>query len=309
MRKAASILLILGGIAIAGDWLSERGDPKRSGWQRTGHQIAVENVKDLRLLWMRRLDSSALSSPVILGPTITFRGVRELVFVTGGGDDLYAVDADFGTVFWKRHFDVAGKSALSGAPVTPAIEPDEDYDLTDESEEEEGDSAPMRPLYVLTSDGMLHTVRASDGADTAAATRLVAANGRESGLNVWGGKIQAVTSGSERRADRATWMDARRVRWFFDSDGRSVRGIRGGSRVWTADLGSFLRPPVVTNGVVFALSSGPTVLRALDALTGKVLFASHEEIGGTDSYVALANGHVCFTAQNSLLCYGIPIER
>jgi outer membrane protein assembly factor BamB len=309
MRKAASILLILAGIAMAGDWLSERGDPKCSGWQRTGKQITVENVKDLRLLWSRRLDSSTLSSPVILGPTITFRGVRELVFVTGRGGDLYAVDADFGTVFWKRHFDVAGKSVLSGAPVTPAIEPDEDYDPTDESEEEEGDSAPMRPLYVLTSDGMVHTVRVSDGADTAAATRLVPANRAASGLNVWGGKVQTLTSGSERKADRATWLDSKQVRWFFESDGRGVRGFRGASRVWTADLGSFLRPPVVTNGVVFALSPAPAVLRAFDALTGKVLFASHEEIGGTDSYVALANGHVCFTAQNSLFCYGIPIER
>jgi outer membrane protein assembly factor BamB len=306
MRKAASVLLILGGIAIAGDWLSERGDPKRSGWQRTGHQITVQNVKDLRLLWRRRLESSALSSPVILGPTITFRGVRELVFVMGGGDDLYAVDADFGTVFWKRRFDVQGKNPRSGSPVTPAIEPDEDYDPADESEEEEGDSAPMRPLYVLTSDGMVHTVRISDGADAAAATPLAPANGKASGLSALGGKV---TLGAEQKMDRATWLDSKRARWFFDSDAKSVRGFRGESKVWTSDLGSFFRPPVVTNGVVFALSEGPAVLRAFDALTGKVLFASHEEIGGTDSYLALANGHVCFTAQNSLLCYGLPIER
>jgi hypothetical protein len=115
--------------------------------------------------------------------------------------------------------------------------------------------------------------------------------------------------GVEQKPDRATWLDSKPARWFFDSDGKSVRAFRGESSVWTVDLGSFLRPPVVTNGVVLALSSGPTVLRAFDALTGKVLFASHEEIGGTDSYIALANGHVCFTAQNSLFCYGIPIER
>src|SRR5579862_6240128 len=102
-------LLVVLASAYAGDWLGVRGDPQGTGWQRHGKTLTVSNAKDLKLLWKRQLDDRSLSSPVIIGPTITHRGVRELVFVAGAGDNLYAVDADLGTLFWKRHFDVLSK--------------------------------------------------------------------------------------------------------------------------------------------------------------------------------------------------------
>jgi outer membrane protein assembly factor BamB len=75
-------------------------------------------------------------------------------------------------------------------------------------------------------------------------------------------------------------------------------------------------PPVVANGVVFALESGSNtahaILYALDAGTGKQLYSSGDAI---QTYAHLAgmsvgDGHVFFTTHdNTLYSFGIPLEH
>jgi outer membrane protein assembly factor BamB len=75
-------------------------------------------------------------------------------------------------------------------------------------------------------------------------------------------------------------------------------------------------PPVIANGVVFALEGGKAsshaTLYALDAATGKQLFASGD---ATQTYSHLAgmsvgDGHVFFTTHdNTLYSFGIPLEH
>ena len=84
--------------ASAADWLNEGGDAQHSGWQRNEKQLTAANVHDLKLLWMRSLDS-ALTAPTMLGPIITHRGIKELVFIASASNTVYAVDADLGRVF------------------------------------------------------------------------------------------------------------------------------------------------------------------------------------------------------------------
>src|ERR1051326_5124200 len=96
-------------LALAGDWLTAGGDPQNSRWQRHGTRLTSDNAKSLKLLWKRPLEHSP-APPVIMNPTITHRGVRELLFIADAAGDLYALDADLGTVFWKRHFDAAAPS-------------------------------------------------------------------------------------------------------------------------------------------------------------------------------------------------------
>jgi hypothetical protein len=75
-------------------------------------------------------------------------------------------------------------------------------------------------------------------------------------------------------------------------------------------------PPVVANGVVFALEggkpSGHATLYALDAATGKQLFTSGDAIQ-TYSHLAgisVGDGHVFFTTHdNTLYSFGIPLEH
>ncbi len=75
-------------------------------------------------------------------------------------------------------------------------------------------------------------------------------------------------------------------------------------------------PPVIANGVVFALEGGNTsthaTLYALDAASGKQLYSSGDAI---QTYTHLAgmsvgDGHVFFTTHdNALYSFGIPMEH
>jgi outer membrane protein assembly factor BamB len=75
-------------------------------------------------------------------------------------------------------------------------------------------------------------------------------------------------------------------------------------------------PPVIANGVVFALeggnSSGHATLYALDAATGKQLYTSGDAIQ-TYSHLAgmsVGDGHLFFTTHdNTLYSFGIPLEH
>ena len=126
-------------LASAADWINQ------GTVQKDEKQLTVANVHKLKLLWKRPLDS-ALTSPVMLGPIVTHRGIKELVFVAAASNTLYAVDADLGRVFWTRRFD--GPGTLTA---TPAIAP-----YTNPNPNAEW-STPLRPIYVATGDGMLHT--------------------------------------------------------------------------------------------------------------------------------------------------------
>ncbi len=75
-------------------------------------------------------------------------------------------------------------------------------------------------------------------------------------------------------------------------------------------------PPVIANGVVFALSNGDgkstrATLYALDALTGKEIWSTGSQVtsAGNLSGLTIANGRVYFaTADGTLWVFGVPLE-
>ena len=75
-------------------------------------------------------------------------------------------------------------------------------------------------------------------------------------------------------------------------------------------------PPAIANGVVFALeggsASGHATLYALDADTGKQLYASGDAIQSSSHLagMSIGDGHVFFTTHdNTLYSFGIPMEH
>ena len=90
--------------------MTHSGDLQRTGWQKAETKISKDTVKNLQLLWKIKLETKqrsvySLYGPMIVERAITDRGFKEIAFVAGASNDLFAVDADLGTLFWQKHFD------------------------------------------------------------------------------------------------------------------------------------------------------------------------------------------------------------
>ncbi len=147
-------------LAGAADWLMFGGDPQRTGWARGEEILNASNVKDLKLEWSLKLDNEAremyaLTTPVVVNPVITQRGFKEIAFVAGTSDKLFAIDADTGKVLWEKKFTVEGESkqkphwlcpvALNATPVI----------------DKRGST-----IHVISSDGRLHSLNLVNGEDS-----------------------------------------------------------------------------------------------------------------------------------------------
>jgi outer membrane protein assembly factor BamB len=138
----------------------------------------------------------------------------------------------------------------------------------------------------------------------------------------------------------ATWQDKSGISWvlasidgpvearFANNNGPATQGSIVAFKVEEKDGHPVLTPawisrdlinpapPVIANGVVFALEggkpSGHATLYALDAATGKQLYTSGDAIQ-TYSHLAgvsVGDGHVFFTTHdNTLYSFGIPLEH
>src|SRR5438128_1887698 len=92
------------------DWVTHSGGNQRDGWQRDETKISKDTLQNLRLLWTVKLEAKqrsvySLFGPLIVERAITDRGFKELAFVATTRNDLVAIDADLGTIFWNRHFE------------------------------------------------------------------------------------------------------------------------------------------------------------------------------------------------------------
>ena len=113
-------LLTVACFSNAADWLSSSADPKHTRSQPAETELSRETIRDLKLLWKLHFDEP-ITAPVVLGPIYTHRGIKELVFFGGEGDNLYAVDADLARIVWKRHFENANPGKLTAAPVLGSL--------------------------------------------------------------------------------------------------------------------------------------------------------------------------------------------
>lgn len=165
-----------GALSNAADWVSEAGDAQQSSWQRHESILTPLTVKNIRMLWTRRLGEEpgqgAPATPTILGHIITHRGIKELVFATGNANTIYAIDADLGTVFWERSL-TSGTDNREPPPgcknepmPAPVITPSPAAQETAVDDEDDNDPAQgNRPVYALTSGGVVHEIHPSTGSD------------------------------------------------------------------------------------------------------------------------------------------------
>jgi outer membrane protein assembly factor BamB len=214
------------------DWPFYGGDAQRTGWEKGDSRITKENVKDFQLVLKRKLDSKSkgpfsLTPPVIIGRLISYRGFKELAFVAGASDDLWAIDADMDRMFWQKHLlssaekpkpvksspicsgaatpslipplNFAAGRAARGAARPPAAAPGRGGILG------AGGLGPARSIFAVSSDGKLHVLNISTGDDLSPALSFLPANAKASSLTVSDGAIYTTTSGGCGGAPDAVW--------------------------------------------------------------------------------------------------------
>ncbi len=262
------------------------GDAQHSRHQRREREISPSSVAQFQLLW-KHSGGATLSAPVILGRLITYRGSVELIFVVSAKGEVWAIDGDFGRVFWRRQLEVAVHRCADALPPAPAFAPS---GLSEEAEDDDGPQA-LRPLYVLTLDGRLHTLNPQDGRDVAPAREFVSGAWRMGDLSLSEGRVSTQARACGGTTNATWWMDV-----DAGSPSRRARTVR------------VSRPaPVVTGGVSFQAAGGS--LLAFDGGTGKALYKGVPVPVGKTTELAAANGHVCFSRASTLYCYGLPVDQ
>jgi outer membrane protein assembly factor BamB len=233
MRRVLAVI----SVALAGaqirpiDWPFYGGDAQRTGWEKGDSRITKDSVKDFQLVLKRKLDTKSkgpfsLTPPVIIGRLISYRGFKELAFIAGTSDNLWAIDADVDRIFWQKHLESsaekpkAGKSAAicSGATATPALIPPINF----AAGRARGAARPAatpgragvlgagglglgRAVFALSSDGKLHVLNIATGDDVSPPLNFLPANAKASSLTISDGAIYTTTGGGCGGAQDGVW--------------------------------------------------------------------------------------------------------
>ncbi len=326
----------------AADWINSRGDAARTGWQKRERYFKPATVKDLKMLWKYPLGAGEyFTAPIIIGPFVSHRGIKELIFTAGSHNDVYAVDADLGRLFWKQQIEpVPASNKPCGGSLTAGMALEPDLNPIPAHEDDDDYHARQRPLYVLTGTGMLHMLLPATGQDNGPVRRFLPANATAGDLTYADGKVTTLVSGNcpgvspgvwtidknsgkvstsalrTEMRNEALWDGPAGSKWRFAVVPQGIQAYRNGKMAWVNPMVN-AAAPVIAGGVVFALGRGDSakgvhaVLNAYDAATGKKLYSSGDNINAAAprGAIALANGHIAFIDENKVLyCFGFPIE-
>ena len=162
------------------DWLTWGYDQARTGWNQGETTLSKENVSGLKLVWSAQLSTrptplvlSTVTAPLVVEGVSTSRGKKNLVFLVGSDDTVFALDADSGKIFWQKSFPnnlkpphIATWLCSNTQNATPVIDKQKSI------------------IYLNTSDGKLRGLGLSDGEDRITPTDFVIPFARNWSLNL-----------------------------------------------------------------------------------------------------------------------------
>ncbi len=164
----------------ASDWLTWGYDQQRTGWNRGETTLSKDNVSKLTLKWSTRLSTpptnvalSTLTAPLVMEKVKTIHGLKNLVFLLGADDTVFALDADSGKLIWKKSF----TNHLS--PLHPGT-----WLCSNTANDTPVIDRQRGILYLISSDGKLRGLGVSDGADRMTPVDFVAPFSRSWSLNL-----------------------------------------------------------------------------------------------------------------------------
>ncbi|AFL89622.1 Pyrrolo-quinoline quinone coenzyme N-terminus [Terriglobus roseus DSM 18391] len=236
-------------VAQNGNWLTSGGDVQRSGWNKDEKTLNKSNVGNMKLLWKTKTDVyphglHTLMDPLVVQNVPTPSGPKEMVYILGVGDTLYAFDAKSGTIAWQKQFKYEVPPPArppDGAPARPAqVLPTDTrhYNFlnpggsTDVPVIGEPDAKGVRPIYVLDGGGNLHVLSDVTGEDLKPEIKTGATS--KFALQLWNNSIVYAGRGGIYSVELAT--------------GKVIpsKGFGGGGGLWGR------RGPVITSdGVVW----------------------------------------------------------
>jgi len=309
MRRI-SIAALLVALAImplrSADWLTHSGDPQRTGWQQDETKISMESVKNLKLLWTIKLETKqrsvySLYGPLIIERAITDRGFKELAFVAGAGNDLFAVDADLGKLFWKIHLDWKGDvpetdqasflcpggltawpvlqpppsrgrgpaptppaPAASGTTAAPAAP----------APQRGGNPFQVRSIFVLGGDGSLHQINLNTGDAIGMPMKFLPPNGKPYSLALVNNIIYTITGqGCGGNPNSVYSLD-------LTDPAKTVRYWRSGS----GGLWGTAGPAIGTDGTVYAETGDGQYDPAMNRYANSIVALTPKELKLKDWY-------------------------
>jgi outer membrane protein assembly factor BamB len=251
--RAAAVAVLFSLLLPGSDWPTQSGGPQRDAWARAERMITKENIDSLELLYKYQSDNEAkgrisLSTPIIAGMLITYRGFKEMLVFAGSGDNVYSVDADLNRLLWKRHFDVKGKSSQStnacpsglttsvampgssSAGFKPPTKPTQQPKKATEDKLASG-FGRLGGMFTVSSDGLLHALNSSTGEDLLPAVPFVPPNSNVSSLNVVNNIVYAATTnhcgGKPNRLYAFDFGDDDKKVMTFDVQGGEIYGTGG----------------------------------------------------------------------------------
>ena len=146
------------------EWTTDSFNPQRDGWQRDETKITPANVEGMQLLWKVKLDNKTMGmqsfrEPLIVSGIHTASGTKTVTILAGSSNDVFVLDADSGDLIWHKQLKWASQEpqqpgegrgfiCTNALTATPVVTPE---------------GAGERYLYVLTSDGYIHTLDPGTG--------------------------------------------------------------------------------------------------------------------------------------------------
>ena len=105
------------------EWATSGGDAHRSSSLPSDIKINKDSVpKGFALFWKMKLNNeprqlNALTPPTLMDRHIGIHGFRSFGFVSGSGDNIYAVDTDLARIDWQKNF--GGKAPADASLTCP----------------------------------------------------------------------------------------------------------------------------------------------------------------------------------------------
>lgn len=143
------------------EWLTWGYDQERTGWNRAETTLTPKNVSRLKQVWSTQLSVpvdkyvlSTMTAPVLVAGVSTPAGPRDMLFILGANNVIFALDANNGRVLWQKSFPNAAaplKPREWLCPGTPNDTPTIDK--------------ARGVVFFITGDGVLRGLNLADGAE------------------------------------------------------------------------------------------------------------------------------------------------